>query len=268
MSKALILDCDGVLGDTEQFGHLPAFNQMWSELGVQWRWSVAEYGDKLKIGGGKERMASVFDDPGFRAIYPVPESEGARRDLLSSWHARKTAIYKDIIVSGKIPPRSGVRRLAEEALSRGWLLAVASTSAKESVDAVLSHAMGEETFRRFALVLAGDVVKAKKPAPDIYTLAAEKLGIPPQNCIVVEDSHIGVLAATLAGMRTIVTVSSYTRNQDFSDAKIVLTCLGDPEGESCQVLENRSSAQPGRYFTVENLETILDETSRGAAVAH
>ena len=60
MKKALIFDCDGVLGDTEQFGHLPAFNQMWRELGVPWQWSVEEYGRKLKIGGGKERMASLF----------------------------------------------------------------------------------------------------------------------------------------------------------------------------------------------------------------
>jgi HAD superfamily hydrolase (TIGR01509 family) len=257
MSKALIFDCDGVLGDTEQFGHLPAFNQMWSELGVPWRWSIAEYGDKLKIGGGKERMASVLDDPTFRTNYRVPEDERARHDLLSSWHARKTAIYKNIISSGKIPPRSGVQRLAEEALSRGWLLAVASTSAKESVNAVLSHAMGEDMFQRFALVLAGDVVEAKKPSPDIYTLAARGLGVAPQDCIAVEDSHIGVLAATKAGMRTIVTVSSYTRYEDFSDAEIVLTCLGDPQGEHCQVLENRSHAQPGEYFTVEDLETVL-----------
>lgn len=257
MSKALIFDCDGVLGDTEQFGHLPAFNQMWSELGVPWRWSVAEYGDKLNIGGGKERMASVLDDPAFRALYRVPEGERARHDLLSSWHAHKTVLYRDIIASGKIPPRSGVQRLAEEALSRGWLLAVASTSAKESVNAVLSHAMGEETFQRFALVLAGDVVKAKKPSPDIYTLAAKELGVAPQDCIAVEDSHIGVLAATKAGMRTIVTVSSYTWYEDFSDAEIVLTCLGDPQGEHCQVLENRSLAQPGEYFTVEDLETVL-----------
>jgi len=86
----------------------------------------------------------------------------------------------------------GVKRLSEEALERGWTLAVASTSAQESVDAVLRRAMGEATAARFALVLAGDVVKAKKPAPDIYLLAAERLGVSPAECVVVEDSNNGL----------------------------------------------------------------------------
>ena len=81
MSKALIFDCDGVLGDTEQFGHLPAFNQMWKECGVPWSWSVDEYGRKLKIGGGKERMASLFSEPAFLAAWPeCPADDAARRE--------------------------------------------------------------------------------------------------------------------------------------------------------------------------------------------
>ena len=55
---ALIFDCDGVLADTERYGHLVAFNQTFEEFGLPVRWSVAEYQEKLKIGGGKERMAS------------------------------------------------------------------------------------------------------------------------------------------------------------------------------------------------------------------
>ncbi len=258
MKKALIFDCDGVLGDTEQFGHLPAFNQMWREMGVPWQWSVEEYGRKLKIGGGKERMASLFQDPEFLKAWPeCPTDEAARKELVARWHKRKTEIYREIILSGRVPPRSGVKRLAEEALAAGWTLAVASTSAPESVNAVLTHAMGDETARRFALVLAGDIVKAKKPAPDIYLLAAEKLEISPSACVVIEDSNNGVEAATAAGMKCVVTVSGYTREEDFSKAAIVLTCLGDPGGEVCQVLENRSSARPGAWFTVADLEEVL-----------
>ncbi len=180
MSKALIFDCDGVLGDTEQFGHLPAFNQMWKEMGVPWHWSVEEYGRKLKIGGGKERMLSLFKEPAYRAAWPdAPAGEAAQKEMVAAWHKRKSAIYKEIILSGRIPPRSGVKRISEEALENGWTLAVASTSAEESVRAVLRHAMGEATANRFSLVLAGDCVKAKKPAPDIYLLAAERLGMSP-----------------------------------------------------------------------------------------
>ncbi len=259
MSKVLIFDCDGVLGDTEQFGHLPAFNQMWRELGVPWQWSVEEYGRKLKIGGGKERMASLFREPEFLKAFPqCPTTPEAQKEMVAVWHKRKTEIYKEIILSGKIPPRSGVKRLSEEALNAGWILAVASTSAPESVNAVLRHAMGEATAARFSLVLAGDCVKAKKPAPDIYLLAAKELGVSPAECVVVEDSNNGVVAAAAAGMKCVVTVSGYTREEDFSQAAIVLTCLGDPGGEDCEVLENRSAARPRGYFRLEDLENVLN----------
>ena len=258
MSKALIFDCDGVLGDTEQFGHLPAFNQMWKELGVPWAWPVEEYGRKLKIGGGKERMASLFQEPEFlRAWSECPAGEAERKEAVAAWHQRKSAIYKNIILSGRIPPRSGVRRLSEEALEAGWVLAVASTSAEESVRAVLRHAMGEATAARFSLVLAGDCVKAKKPAPDIYLLAARELGVSPAECVVVEDSHNGVEAAAGAGMKCVVTVSGYTKDEDFSRAAIVLTCLGDPGGEVCEALANRSPARPAGSFRLADLEAVL-----------
>jgi HAD superfamily hydrolase (TIGR01509 family) len=258
MKKVLIFDCDGVLGDTEQFGHLPAFNRMWQESGVPWEWSVEEYGCKLKIGGGKERMASLFGEADFLKAYPqLPSAEEKRKEMIAAWHKRKSAIYKEIISSGRIPPRPGVRRLSEEALSRGWTLAVASTSAPESVNAVLRHAMGEETAARFALVLAGDCVEAKKPAPDIYLLAAAKLEVLPSQCVVVEDSGNGLRAATAARMPCVVTVSGYTRDEDFSTAAIVLTCLGDPGGEVSEVLANRSAARPSGVFTAADLEAVL-----------
>lgn len=258
MSKVLIFDCDGVLGDTEQFGHLPAFNRMWRELGVGWEWSVAEYGRKLKIGGGKERMLSLFDEPAFLAAYPdAPATPEARKEMVAAWHKKKSAIYKEIIASGQIPPRPGVRRVSEEALDASWTLAVASTSAPESVEAVLRHAMGEATAKRFSLVLAGDCVKAKKPAPDIYLLAADKLGADPKQCVVVEDSNNGLESAVAAGMKCVVTVSGYTREEDFTAAAIVVSCLGDPGGEVCQVLANRSAARPAGYLTVADLDRIL-----------
>jgi HAD superfamily hydrolase (TIGR01509 family) len=257
VSKVLIYDCDGVLGDTEQDGHLPAFNRMWRELGVPWQWSVEEYGRKLKIGGGKERMASLFQDAGFLEVFTPPADDQGRKDMIAAWHKRKSAIYQEMIRDGAIPPRSGVKRLSQAALANGWTLAVASTSALDSVSAVLRRAMGDETADRFSLVLAGDVVKAKKPAPDIYLLAAEKLGVSPADCVVVEDSQNGLEAATAAGMKCVVTVSGYTREENFSTAQIVLSCLGDPGGEVCEVLANRSNAQPGPYFTVDDLEAVL-----------
>jgi phosphoglycolate phosphatase-like HAD superfamily hydrolase len=111
-------------------------------------------------------MASLFLDQDFQRVFAVPESEEDRKALITRWHKEKTAIYQQIISSGAIPPRSGIKRIAEAALAAGWKLAVASTSAKPSVEAVLTHVVGESTAKRFT-VLAGDVVVAKKPAPDI-----------------------------------------------------------------------------------------------------
>jgi len=256
MNKALIFDCDGVLGDTEQHGHLVAFNLMWRELGVPWQWSVEQYGEKLKIGGGKERMAALFREPEFLKVFTPLADEPARKDLLAVWHKRKSAIYQDIVNSGRIPPRSGVKRLSEEALAQGWKLAVASTSAQQSVEAMLRRAVGDETFNRFSAVLGGDIVPNKKPAPDIYLLAAERLGVAPANCVVIEDSNNGLRAALSAGMKCVVTVSGYTREEDFTGASLVLTCLGDPGDELCTVLANASSTKPGAWFTVEDLELV------------
>jgi HAD superfamily hydrolase (TIGR01509 family) len=258
MKKVLLFDCDGVLADTERDGHRVAFNQMWAEFGVPWQWSVEDYGRKLKIGGGKERMASLFQEPGFLSVFTPPSTETERQDLVKKWHQRKTEIYRKIIASARIAVRSGVKRLSEDALRQGWILGVCSTSAREAVESVLLHAVGAENARQFSLLLAGDVVKAKKPAPDIYLMAARELQVSPAQCVVVEDSRNGLLSAVAAGMKCIVTVNDYTREEDFQEAAIVSTCLGDPEGERCVVLSNRCGAFVDGYVTVAVLEKVLE----------
>jgi HAD superfamily hydrolase (TIGR01509 family) len=257
MTKALIFDCDGVLADTERDGHLAAFNQMWREKGVNWQWSLAQYAEKVKIGGGKERMFSLGQDDDFRAIYLVPASQDAWWEIVADWHKRKTEIYKELIASGAIPGRPGVKRLAEAALARGWTLAVCSTSALSSVQAVVQHVMGDETAAKFASVFAGDMVKAKKPAPDVYNLAVEKLALDPAGCVVVEDSRNGLLAAVAAGMTCVVTFNQLTHAEDFKEAAIVLSSLGDPGGEETVVVQNRTTADPQGYFSFEDLEKVL-----------
>ena len=98
--------------------------------------------------------------------------------LLADWHRRKTAIYTEMVAAGRLPTRPGIRRIIAAAQDAGWALAVASTSAEPSVRAILDQAVGPERAARFDAVLAGDVVAAKKPAPDIYLLALERLGAP------------------------------------------------------------------------------------------
>ena len=248
---ALIFDCDGVLADTERDGHRPAFNQTFAEAGIGVEWSVQEYGEKLKIGGGKERMASLLTDD-FVREHGLPADPEGQKELLAEWHRRKTELYKEAVRAGRLPGRPGVARLVTEALGAGWTLAVASTSAEESVRAVLEHVVGQEQAARFA-VFAGDVVPAKKPDPAIYLLALERLGVAPDDAIVVEDSRNGLLAAVGAGLRCVVTVSSYTADEDFSEAVLVVSSLGDP-GEPARVLANRGGARPGDQVTLADLD--------------
>jgi len=177
--------------------------------------------------------------------------------LVKKWHQRKTEIYKAIIASGKIAIRPGVKRLSEEALCRGWVLGVCSTSAREAVESVLLSAVGRDNAGRFSLLLAGDVVKTKKPAPDIYLLAASQLQVGPEQCVVVEDSRNGLLSAVAAGMKCVITINDYTREEDFSKADLVLNCLGDAGGEACRVLANRSGVPVHGMFGVDTLEKLL-----------
>ncbi len=106
-------------------------------------------------------------------------------------------------------------------------------------------------------MLAGDVVPAKKPAPDIYLLALERLGIEPGEAVVVEDSRNGLLAARAAGLATVVTVNDYTRDEDFGEAALVVSSLGDPGAAPIEVLANRSAARPGDYVTLADLGACL-----------
>ena len=249
---ALVLDCDGVLADTERYGHLPAFNATFEHFDLPVRWDEQEYGRRLAIGGGKERLASLFADPGFVQAAGVPDDEDGRKDLLARWHRDKTARFTDLVASGQVPARPGVARLIGQALEAGWTVAVASTSAEASVRAVLTRAVGPELAQRVPL-FAGDVVPAKKTDPAIYQLAVEQLGLDPLDTLVVEDSRNGLLAATRAGLPCLVTVNGYTRDEDFAEAVLVVSELGDPGRPEIDVLAARGGARPTALVTLDDL---------------
>ena len=255
MSPALIFDCDGVLADTERYGHLPAFNATFEEIGLPVRWSEEDYARYVLIGGGKERMAALLT-PELVAQAGLPTDAEGQRDMLADWHRRKTERYVAMVDAGLMPARPGVARLVEEAAAAGWRLAVASTSAERSVRAVLEHAVGRERAADVE-VFAGDVVAAKKPAPDIYLLALERMGLRPAESVVVEDSANGLAAALGAGLRTLVTVSAYTTDEDFTGADLIVTCLGDPPDEPAEVLQDPHGLGIRDAVRLTHLETLL-----------
>jgi len=219
--KAIIFDCDGVLVDTERDGHRVAFNRAFKALGINAEWDVPLYAELLLVAGGKERMRAYFDKFGW------PEGRAESKDeLILALHKKKTAIFVELISGGELPLRPGIRRIVEEAAAAGVKLGVCTTSAFESIDGVL-NLLGPELKAKFDFVHAGDVVKKKKPDPEIYELAKQSLGLPVHECIVIEDSRNGLLAATGAGLPTVITTSTYTTDEDFSEAEIVVPELGD-----------------------------------------
>jgi HAD superfamily hydrolase (TIGR01509 family) len=220
--EALIFDCDGVLVDTERDGHRVAFNRAFAALGLPFKWSVEEYGELLKIAGGKERMRSYFD----KNRWPV---EAVDRDvLIKRLHQLKTDYFIQLIESGELPVRSGINRIIDEAFSAGIRLAVCSTSNERAVTGVVKRLLGLERYAKFAGIFAGDVVSQKKPDPAIYKLAVQRLQLDPALCLVIEDSHNGLVAANRAGIRCVITTSTYTIAEDFDHAVAVYPELGDP----------------------------------------
>lgn len=223
--KALIFDCDGVLVDTERDGHRIAFNRAFHDFGLGLDWDVPLYGRLLKqVAGGKERLQQYFDEIGW------PEDAGDDHGAyVARLHGHKSEIFQRLVRDGALRLRPGIKRIADEAQAADIRLGVCTTAREESVQAVLDL-LGAARKSRFEHVLAGDIVSRKKPDPEVYLLAAKRFGLAPSECMVIEDSNIGMRAALGAGMNCIITTSTYTSDEDFTGAKLVVSELGDPPG--------------------------------------
>ncbi len=219
--KALIFDCDGVLVDTERDGHRVAFNRAFAERGYNIEWDVELYGELLKVAGGKERMKHYFKQNGW------PEDINDKDQFIKEMHQLKTELFMKIIESGELPLRPGVARLIDEAIETGLILAICSTSNERAVNLVAEKMLGPERKASFDAILAGDVVSKKKPDPEIYNLALKRLNLQPEECVVIEDSRNGLLSAKSAGMKCVITTNGYTESEDFSQADMVVSELGD-----------------------------------------
>ncbi len=208
--RALIFDVDGTLAETEE-AHRAAFNLTFEKWGLGWHWSRDAYRDLLKTTGGKERMRA------FQATLP----ETARRlnaEEIARLHAEKTAAYGAILASGGLKPRPGVTDLIARARAAGLRIAVATTTNLPNVEALARCCWNRPAADIFDEIAAGDMVRAKKPAPDLFLLALEKLRLPAAACIAFEDSRNGLISARDAGLRVLVTPSAYTAQEDFGEA--------------------------------------------------
>jgi HAD superfamily hydrolase (TIGR01509 family) len=218
--EVLIFDVDGTLADTEE-AHRCAFNEAFVRHGLAWNWSRAAYAHWLKITGGKERLTAFIDS--MQLPFAERQSLNGR---IAELHKSKTEIYARLIRSGQVPLRDGVGRLLDEADRAGIRLAIASTTTRDNIDALISTNLGERALERFSVIGAGDAVQRKKPAPDIYEFVLRALGASAAECVAIEDSSHGLTAAKGAALFTVVTPSPWTRGEDFSAADVLLASLG------------------------------------------
>ena len=250
MSKleALIFDVDGTLADTERDGHRVAFNQAFKEAGLDWDWTVELYGKLLQVTGGKERIRLYIE----KFLIDFEPDEDII-EFAARLHKRKTHFYLELLQSGAIPLRPGVERLINEARDAGLRLAIATTTTPENVTYLLSATLGEESIDWFEVIAAGDIVPAKKPAPDIYNWALEQMDLTPEVCLAFEDSLNGIKSSLAADLNTIITVNGYTKDDDFSGAAIVLDQYGEPDAPF-KLLEG--DARGHDYVNIDMLKAL------------
>ncbi len=222
--EGLIFDVDGTLADTEREGHRVAYNAAFRELGLDWNWDPTFYGELLSVHGGKERLHHYI-------AHYSPQTGGVRdvRGLVDEIHALKTQKFVDIVHQQGIPARPGVKRLLNEAFSVGLRLAIATTTSRANVDALLTTAIAPDASEWFGVIAAGEDAVHKKPSGEIYDLVLRRMRIDATRAIAFEDSRNGLLSSTSEGICTVITVNDYTAHEDFTGAVLVVDHLGEPD---------------------------------------
>ena len=242
--KGLIFDVDGTLAETEKDGHRMAFNYAFAEADLNWYWSESLYGELLEVSGGKERISYYLQQY-------HPEIKENLESLIPQLHQAKTSHYRQLLSSGEIQLRQGVKRLIEEAYNEGIRLAIATTSALPNALALLEKHLNPDWFE---VIAAGDIVPHKKPAPDIYNYVLEQMNLSPDECLVFEDSFHGLQAAYQANLKTIITLHDYTKKQDFSLASLVLNHLGEPDNTFTVI---KGDLETQGYFNLELAKLLI-----------
>jgi HAD superfamily hydrolase (TIGR01509 family) len=236
--KALIFDVDGTLADTEE-AHRSAFNQAFSDAGIDWHWDELLYTELLGVSGGKERITHYWgrERAGVQAV-----NANALVDTVQNIHDLKTAAYARMVRDGAVQLRPGVLPLIEAAVADGLQLAIATTTSPVNIAALLRSAIGPDWQHLFRVIEDASTAPRKKPHPQVYLQTLQRLGLPAAQCLAFEDSANGLQAALAAGLAAVVTPNAFTAHHDFTGALRVLPSL---HGATVAELRAWHAAAPG-----------------------
>lgn len=228
--RALLFDIDGTIVDNEEL-HRLCYNRAFLRSGVDWEWDRALYAELLLVSGGIDRLNAYLD-----RLAPEPEERARLRTLIPFIHRTKTQEYARRLEEGQVSIRPGIVNLMKEAKAAGLLIGCVSSSNWDNSGIVLDKALRSASDIHIHARVGGEMVRRRKPAPDVYELLMNMLRVSPDSCIALDDSPNGVASARAAGAYVVATPSQWTAGLDLSAANLVLPSL---EGVSLADLEQR-----------------------------
>lgn len=246
---AIVFDVDGTLADTEET-HRQAFNRAFEEFDLDWEWTPALYGDLLAVSGGRERIAYYGRDLAARFAHDDEFNRYVREV-----HRVKTRVYADMVTAGRVPLRTGIRRVIDDARDAGIKLAIATSSAFSNLKTLLDNNLSSDWINWFSSIQTCDSVEQKKPSPAVYVAVLEELGVAPDRTIAFEDSENGLRSAVAAGLTTVITTHFFTRNDHFPNAALVVDSLGEPHRP---FTVRHGDAKGHHYVNLELLDRLIE----------
>ena len=209
-------DLDGTIANTELEAHLPAFNNAFHDLGIDWNWDINEYIQLLRINGGKNRIA----------YYSKLNNYSLSDDLIIKIHEKKQFHYLKIIKENCFNFKTGVYRLINELNRKKIRQFIVTSSSKKQVDLLVEYLFNG--FNPFEFIISSDDVEFKKPNPLPYLKAVKLSGIKKNKSIVFEDSNPGLKSSLAAKLPTIFVPSNIPM---VLDKKLKLDCILDSLGD-------------------------------------
>ena len=240
-----MFDVDGTLVDSERDGHRVAFNLAFEALDLPYRWDVELYGKLLRVTGGQRRLDRYLTDQGV--------SGDERRSLVPELHRRKTELMSELVDRGVVEVRPGAQRLLDELAADDVRLAVATTGSRGWVERLLERLLPGVDFE---VVVTGDEVEARKPDPEAFDLALQRLDLPAGRVVVIEDSEEGLDASRAADLATVVVVNGYTADHHLDGARLVTDGFGEPDSPA-SVLADPFGVADGGVLRCGTLRRVL-----------